>query len=190
MKTAILHRKLVRFGTVLTLALVTAFGSLTMQAQPRGRPMHPHPGFVVQSPPRGFVTLNFGNSFFYMSGGVFYQRAPHGFVVVNPPVGLHMWSLPFGAQRVWFNGAVFYNYNNVFFQPAFGGGFVVVNPPFGSVFVAPPPVVVRPMPPPVIVRPMPPPPMRPVPPVRPVPPIGRPPPTITPMPMPTVPPIR
>ena len=181
MKTSILHRKFVRYGIVLMLA---GLGSLTMPAQPRHRPPPPRPGFVVQSPPRGFVTLNFGNSFFYMSGGVFYQRAPHGFVVVNPPVGLHMWSLPFGAQRVWFNGMIFYNYNNVFFQPAFGGGFVVVNPPFGSVMVAPPPIVVRPMPPPVIVRPMPPPPMRPVPP------IGRPPPTITPMPMPTVPPIR
>lgn len=153
MKTSLLNRKVARFGIILALA---GLGSLAALAQPRPgsrRPVLPGPGIVVQAPPMGFVTLNFGNSFYYMSGGVFYQRAPHGFVVVAPPAGLRVAAVPPGARRVRLNGASYYSYNNVFFQHARGGGFIVVNPP-PSVVVVAPPVVIRPAPP-VIVRPMP-----------------------------------
>jgi len=154
MKTTIipLQRKIARIGIILALA-IAGFCATAMQAQPRPAyraPSYPRPGIVVQAPPRGFVTLNFGNNYYYMSGGAFYQRAPHGYVVVTPPAGLFLNALPPGAMRVKLNGGVYFSCNNVYFKHA-RGGYVVAAPPPAIVVAAPPPVLVRP-PPPVVIR--------------------------------------
>jgi len=166
MKTPMLHQKTMRLGTILALALAS-FGTLAMPAQPRpgdnnrqpdnrqppppskqqpqvSRPA-PAPAPAARPPasPRNYTPVRYNNTDYFTHRGVFYQNTPRGYVVVRPPVGLRIATLPFGFARVILNGMIFYRYNDIYYQSVTGGGFVVVNAPPSVIVTTPPPVVVQ-----------------------------------------------
>jgi hypothetical protein len=55
---------------------------------------YPSRGYVVAALPPGYITLGFGNRRLFFHGGVWYQPAPSGFVVVQPPLGVVVPVLP------------------------------------------------------------------------------------------------
>jgi hypothetical protein len=157
MKTSIPHRKFALRGIALALA---GFGSLAMLAQPRpGNSKQPSPPPPArQQPvsrpapapaprpvvvPRNYTPVRYNNVDYYTHRGMFYQNTPRGYVVVRPPVGLRIATLPFGFARVILNGGIFYRYNDIYYQAVAGGGYIVVNTPPGIIVTTPPPVVVQ-----------------------------------------------
>lgn len=99
--------------------------------------------------PPHFVELRFGPNRFFTHRGVFFHQGPHGFVVVNPPVGLIVPTLPIGFSRVYVNNVLHFRFNNIYYRPVHGGFMVVDRPPM--IVNAPPPVIIN-TPPPVIVN--------------------------------------
>ena len=49
---------------------------------------YPSHGYVVRALPPGYVALSFGGHRLFFHGGVWYQPAPSGFMVVQPPLGV------------------------------------------------------------------------------------------------------
>jgi len=176
--TANLPRRIVRHGIVLTLACL---GSLAMLAQPQQRPGDnrqpdnrpsqppskqppqvsrpaPAPAPAARPPaPKNYTQVRYNNTNYYTHRGVYYQSTPKGYVVVRPPVGIRVTSLPLGFARVILNGLLYYRYNDIYYQAVTGGGYVVVNTPPGVVVAAqqPPVVVVQQQQPNVVVAPAP-----------------------------------
>lgn len=90
------------------------------------------PGFVVGALPGGAVSIKHGGQPYFHHGGVWYR--PHGprFVVVTPPVGLVVPTLPFPHSRVWVAGAPYYWSQGVYYSAMPSQGYVVVSPPADS----------------------------------------------------------
>ena len=57
--------------------------------------------------PAAFATLAIAGMTYYYSQGVYYRRAPHGYVVVAPPEGAVVTTIPAGFETVNINGAPF-----------------------------------------------------------------------------------
>jgi len=149
--TASLSRRFARHGIILALA---GFGSLAMLAQPQPPPKQqqvsrparapaPAPAARPSATPRNYTPVRFNNADYYTHRGVFYQSTPRGYVVVRPPVGLRIATLPFGFARLILNGMIYYRYNDIYYQAVTGGGFVVVNTPPSIIVTTPPTVVVQ-----------------------------------------------
>jgi len=51
-------------------------------------------------------------------------------------------ALPFGFARIYINNVLYYRYNDIYYQPYHGGGYVVVNTPPTVIVNNPQPVVV------------------------------------------------
>ena len=54
---------------------------VTVQSQP----VVYEPGYVVTTLPTGYRTVTYHRNVYYTSGNVYYQRHPHGYVVVQRP---------------------------------------------------------------------------------------------------------
>jgi hypothetical protein len=116
-------------------------------------PLSP-PGRVLRSLPPGYHSLMIGGAAYFEHGGVYFQVAPGGYVVVEPPqpvvviappaVGSFVLSLPVGCMTVSIGGAVYFRDGDIFYRHD-RGGYVVVERPREIVVVqppAPPPPVV------------------------------------------------
>lgn len=75
--------------------------------------------------PAGYVRFLHGDEAFYYSEGVYYQKKPHGYVIVKPRAGFRVATLPRGYTVVRERGVTFYSFNNVRYRKT-GGFFVVV----------------------------------------------------------------
>jgi hypothetical protein len=90
-------------------------------------------GVVVRELPAGYHPYLFHGSRFYFSGGVWYAPGPQGFVVVRPPVGLLVTTLPPFYTTVWIAGTPYYYANDVYYRWASEmNGYEVVDPPAGA----------------------------------------------------------
>lgn len=79
----------------------------------------------LSSLPVGYVRFLHGDETFYYREGIYYEKKPHGFVIVKPRAGFRVASLPRGYRIVREGGSMFYSYNNVRYRKL-GGFFVVV----------------------------------------------------------------
>jgi hypothetical protein len=79
-------------------------------------------GAAVAAPPRGYHPVYVGPVTYAYHGGVFYQPAPSGYVVIAPPVGAIVPVLPPGAAHTVINGVSYYVVNTYYYQPVLVSG--------------------------------------------------------------------
>lgn len=91
----------------------------------------PPRGLRVKMLPANFVSVNYGNNFFYYFEGVFYTNYRNGnYEVVYPPVGTIVDAIPADYEKVIYNGISYYEYNGILYQKIktnFGKGYQVVG---------------------------------------------------------------
>lgn len=68
----------------------------------------------------------------YYSDGVFLQPENNGYVVIAPPIGYGVASLPDNTFATLYNGSTYYYYNGTFYQKR-DNQYVVVAPPIGCI---------------------------------------------------------
>ena len=99
---------------------------------------YPRPGWAVRAPPpRSNVTFWGGVRYNYFDG-VWYTGAPHGYVVVRPPIGIVITDRPALASLLVIGGLSYLYSNGVYYREQAGVGYEVVPPPVeGAVATAP-----------------------------------------------------
>ncbi len=159
-------------GTALATALnPTSVNSQDRQAAPpdeQAEPYHKHHdtrhghdhyypdrGSIVRDLPPGTIGLNYAGSSYRFHDGVWYEPRGPAFIVVDPPIGLVVPSLPaFSTALAARGGDTFLYTNGVYYRPRPDlGGYEVVNDPQGTVsalgsemLVAPPAPATAPVP--------------------------------------------
>jgi hypothetical protein len=94
---------------------------------------YPERGYAVGALPRGYVSVNHFRDRYYYAGGVWYAPRGPRFVVVAPPVGLFVPTLPPFYTTVWFGGIPYYYANDSYYTwQKDSGQYEVVAPPDGS----------------------------------------------------------
>ena len=81
--------------------------------------------FSLNSLPAGYVRFLHDDETFYYSEGIYYQKKPHGFIIVKPRAGFRVATLPRGYRVLRERGATCYSFNNVRYRKH-GSFFVVV----------------------------------------------------------------
>ena len=109
-------------GLIAVLAAVAPFAGPTLHAE-----VNVGVSLGVRLP-RGYAEVRVGRDRFYTQRGVFYQRGPHGYVVVRAPRGAILRSLPPHYTRIYVGTTVYYRYGDVYYQPV-RDGFIVVDQP-------------------------------------------------------------
>jgi len=69
-----------------------------------------------------------GESEYLYSEGLFYNYTPQGYIMVEPPIGAVVPTLPVGYSTVMLQQTPYYNYNGIYYSTA-PGGYTVVQPP-------------------------------------------------------------
>jgi hypothetical protein len=94
---------------------------------------YPPRGYAVDALPRDRIFVNHYRSPYYFSGGVWYAPRGPRYVVVRPPIGLHVDILPFGFSTVWFGGFPYYYGNETYYMwRDRERDYEVVDPPPGA----------------------------------------------------------
>lgn len=121
---------MLRYWTRGALALLLGSGLLLAGVVPASaaRIESRHEVRVVKTLPRGYRTAHFGGVPYYLHEGRYYQRQTRGYILVPPPVGAVVVSLPLGNVRLTIGSQLFYRADNVYYRPV-RGGFRVVAPP-------------------------------------------------------------
>lgn len=97
-----------------------------VKPQPRPTPIHkrptiyhyqPHhkPGFWMPLLPSTALFLSIGGLSYYYASDTFYKPYNNGYIVVAPPAGVVIRSLPLGYATIIFNGLVYYVYEDVYY---------------------------------------------------------------------------
>lgn len=68
----------------------------------------------------------------YYSNGVFLQLENNGYIVIAPPIGYGVATLPDNTVATLYNGTTYYYYNGTFYQKR-NNQYVVVAPPIGCI---------------------------------------------------------
>jgi len=89
--------------------------------------------------PHGAISLRVGHDHYHEHRGVYYQRRPHGYVVVAAPRGAVVRRLPPSRTRIYHRGEVYYRSGDAYYL-ARGDDYVVVDPPPLPVLPPPKPV--------------------------------------------------
>jgi hypothetical protein len=99
---------------------------------------HPYPfyGKAVFSLPGGFVSISTGGSRYYYQSGIFYKRYYDEYVVVAPPAGAVIATLPPDCHPVIIGGVTYYTGNGVYYATT-PEGYEVVSQPRVTVIDAP-----------------------------------------------------
>jgi len=93
----------------------------------------PYP-YVLSQPigllPSGFVTINVGEETYYYCSGIFYQRIirEQKYVIVPPPIGAVIFSIPQGYELTFIDGVSYYEYQGVYYKRVLEG-YKVIYPP-------------------------------------------------------------
>lgn len=91
------------------------------------RHYHTH-GDIVFGLPSGFISISLGGLRYYYCDGAFYRRSLFSYVVVSPPVGAVITTLPPYEQMVVINGVTYYVSDGIYYQYT-PRGYVVVTQP-------------------------------------------------------------
>ena len=98
---------------------------------------YPTVGYSVTVLPPGYLSIGFGARRFFFHGGVWFQPAASGFVVVRPPLGVVVPVLPPAYTSVWIAGSAYYYANDVYYVEAPGGYAVTAAPGIAEPGAAP-----------------------------------------------------
>ena len=94
--------------------------------------MAPPQGAVVPAPPPSCATVDLGSGRTYDCGGAFYSSVPNGYMVIPPPIGITVATLPNGAVDQTVSGVAYFTYGGAWYRPMYSGGGVayqvVANP--------------------------------------------------------------
>jgi hypothetical protein len=126
-----------------TAAGAAAFASTPLHAQhgPGPGPREPHVdvGLSIGIPlPNGFLDVSVGRDHYYMRRGIYYHRGSHGMMVVRPPRGAIIRTLPPYCPRFFINGLFYYRYGDVYYRQV-PEGYVICEAPVTVVQQAPAP---------------------------------------------------
>jgi hypothetical protein len=102
---------------VLAALLIPAFAAFPERAE--ARPRH---GETILVLPRGHRPVVVKNVTYYYHDGVYYRRAPRGWVVVAPPYGAVVPAIPRTRRVVLVKGATYYVDNDVYYRPVVVAG--------------------------------------------------------------------
>ncbi|WP_305045215.1 DUF6515 family protein [Geoalkalibacter sp.] len=83
---------------------------------------------VVRELPRGHRKVVVNKTTYYVHDHRYYSRAPGGYVLVRPPVGLVVASLPLGSVNISIGGLFYSRYDDVYYRPVPRGYQVVAAP--------------------------------------------------------------
>jgi hypothetical protein len=78
-------------------------------------PYHRRPGYVIKRLPSLSLTIAVGGLVFYYHDHLFYRHYSHGYVVVAPPVGALIPTLPMGYVVIHRYGRYYYVYENSYY---------------------------------------------------------------------------
>jgi hypothetical protein len=101
--------------------------------QAPSEPYSPYP-HVLSQPidilPHGFITINVGYETYYYCNGIFYQKIMRDqkYVIVPPPIGAVVFTIPQGYQLMLIDGISYYEYQEVYYKRVLEG-FKVISPP-------------------------------------------------------------
>lgn len=124
---------------IIVVLLFLATGIIqTARAQPRTPERHPQNcyytsnymphGRQMRELPRGYARVHNGPMDYYYWEGMFYRLISGRYVVVSPPVGVVVTTIPQGCQPVIVDGVAYYNINGVTYMATPGGYQVVPQP--------------------------------------------------------------
>jgi hypothetical protein len=89
-------------------------------------------GPLIDNLPQGFITITIGlgQETYYYSNGVFYQKTvrEQKYVMVPPPIGAVVFSIPQGYQFMLIDGASIYENEGVYYRRVLDG-YRVIFPP-------------------------------------------------------------
>lgn len=93
----------------------------------------PYPNVLsppIDNLPEGFTTVNVGYDIYYYFEGVFYQKIMRvqKYVIVPPPVGAVVITIPQGYELMLINGVSYYEIGNVYYKRVLEG-YRVIFPP-------------------------------------------------------------
>jgi Family of unknown function (DUF6515) len=90
--------------------------------------VYPDRGSVVRDAPRGSMMVNYAGFSYRFYDGVWYEPRGPAYIVVSPPIGLVVPSLPPFATSLTSGGETFFYLNDVYYRPRPDiGGYEVVN---------------------------------------------------------------
>ena len=113
---------------ILAALLLPAAGAFAPEAEAK-RPRH---GTTVVVLPSGHRTFAHRGITYYYHSGVYYRRAPRGYVVVTAPFGAYVPVIPTGYRTVIVSGATYYVDDGVYYRRG-----IVQNQPQYEVVQAP-----------------------------------------------------
>ncbi len=92
---------------------------------------YPSRGYVYGTLPMGAISVGFGGGNYFFHGGVWYRPYSGRYIVVQPPLGIYINTLPPDYATVWVAGVPYYYADDVYYNVAPGRGYVVVAAPPG-----------------------------------------------------------
>ena len=99
---------------------------------------HPHYGLHFHYLPHGYFTVWAGGVRYYYYDGLYYSYVGHGdYVLVSPPAGAFVRTIPSDFQPVIINGVTYYANNGVYYLYTPHGYQVAAQPPVTVVQPAP-----------------------------------------------------
>ncbi len=102
---------------------------------------HPDYGYRIHYLPGGGYTIWAGGTRYYYYDGLYYTNVGYGdYVLVNPPIGVYVSSIPPDFQPVSINGRIYYTDGGVYYILTRNHGYKVVAQPM--MYAQPEPVVV------------------------------------------------
>jgi hypothetical protein len=85
-------------------------------------------GKLTLGVPLNSISIGFGGGKYYYGAGLFYRPYQHKYIVVPPPAGVVVYSIPPQYNQVIIDGVIYYTYNGVYYTRV-PQGFQVVQPP-------------------------------------------------------------
>ena len=106
----------------------------TVVVTPRSRIVYIHPrrSRTIRVLTGGAIVIRNKRRSLHFGNGFFYRPYSGQYLIVRPPLGLRITSLPIGYRRIVFGSTPYY-YSAGTFYTASGGGYIVASPPVGIV---------------------------------------------------------
>jgi hypothetical protein len=82
-------------------------------------------GATVRTPPPYYSNVVYGGSSYIYSDGVFMQPSGGSYIVIKPPIGAIVPSIPDGCDATDNGGTVFYDCSGIVYQPFYQGSALV-----------------------------------------------------------------
>jgi Family of unknown function (DUF6515) len=82
-------------------------------------------GATVRTPPPYYRNVVYGGTSYIYSDGVFMQPSGSSYIVIKPPIGAIVPSIPEGCDATDTGGTVFYDCSEIVYQPIYQGSSLV-----------------------------------------------------------------